>query len=81
MRLPTLPWQIAYCADYFPEVLHELDACQAAVVRMRYGLDEEPKNLEEFGALLGLTRERVREVESEALAKLKTLNKTMPLWD
>ena len=38
---------------------------------MRFGLDEEePKTLKEIGESLGLTRERVRQIEIEALAKL-----------
>ena len=42
------------------------------VVRLRYGLngDIEPKSLEEIGRRLGITRERVRQIESEALERL-----------
>jgi RNA polymerase primary sigma factor len=54
-------------------LLEKMDAREATVLRMRFGLnDEEPKTLKEIGECLGLTRERVRQIESEALAKLNT---------
>ena len=53
------------------ELLDKMDPREAAVLRMRFGLDdEEPKTLKEIGERLGLTRERVRQIENEALAKL-----------
>ncbi len=52
-------------------LLNQMDPREATVLRMRFGLnDEEPKTLKEIGEALGLTRERVRQIESEALAKL-----------
>jgi RNA polymerase primary sigma factor len=53
------------------DLLEKMDKREAAVLRMRFGLDdEEPKTLREIGERLGLTRERVRQIESEALTKL-----------
>jgi RNA polymerase primary sigma factor len=53
------------------ELLDKMDKREATVLRMRFGLDdEEPKTLKEIGERLGLTRERVRQIESEALSKL-----------
>jgi len=61
-------------SDDLKQVMHLLDKMdprEATVLRMRFGLnDEEPKTLKEIGESLGLTRERVRQIESEALAKL-----------
>ncbi len=52
-------------------LLDKMDPREATVLRMRFGLnDEEPKTLKEIGECLGLTRERVRQIEGEALAKL-----------
>jgi len=60
--------------DDLRQVMHlldKMDTREATVLRMRFGLnDEEPKTLKEIGESLGLTRERVRQIESEALAKL-----------
>ncbi|MEN9673319.1 MAG: hypothetical protein RL553_1584 [Planctomycetota bacterium] len=53
------------------DLLGKMDPREAIVLKMRFGLDdEEPKTLKEIGESLGLTRERVRQIESEALEKL-----------
>lgn len=53
------------------KLLDTMDRREATVLRMRFGLDDqEPKTLKEIGLSLGLTRERVRQIEHEALAKL-----------
>jgi RNA polymerase primary sigma factor len=45
---------------------------EKAVVKLRYGMDgdPDPKSLEEIGRIMGLTRERVRQIESQALQRL-----------
>jgi len=57
------------------DALRALPDRHRAVVVLRYGLDDaEPKTLEEIGRRLGLTRERVRQIEVEALKRLATLH-------
>jgi RNA polymerase primary sigma factor len=57
------------------DALKSLPDRHRAVVILRYGLDDaEPKTLEEIGRRLGLTRERVRQIEVEALKRLSTLH-------
>src|SRR5262249_17533762 len=58
-------------SDDLHQVLHlldELDDRENKVLRLRFGLDgQEPKTLKEIGECLDLTRERVRQIEREAL--------------
>src|SRR3954462_1696713 len=57
------------------DALRALPERHRAVVILRYGLDDaDPKTLEEIGRRLGLTRERVRQIEVEALKRLSTLH-------
>jgi RNA polymerase primary sigma factor len=53
------------------EMMGDLEDREAAVLKMRFGLDDtEPHTLKEIGEKLGLTRERVRQIETEALRRL-----------
>ncbi|NHC46227.1 sigma-70 family RNA polymerase sigma factor [Motilibacter aurantiacus] len=55
---------------------------EAAIVRLRYGLlDGRARTLDEIGRELGLTRERIRQLEKEALAKLRHPSATRDLLD
>ena len=59
------------CLRHVLEMLDTMDQREAAVLRMRFGLgSEEPKTLKEIGEMMGLTRERVRQIETEALNKM-----------
>ncbi len=55
------------------DVLDQLNEREKAVIRMRFGLldDESDRTLEEIGKELNVTRERVRQIESSAIKKLK----------
>jgi len=68
------PEEIVFNADELATIktlLDEIDEREAAVLRLRFGLnDEEPLTLKEIGKRVGLTRERVRQIEKEALGKL-----------
>jgi RNA polymerase primary sigma factor len=71
------------------ELLESFDERAANILKLRYGLSgEEPMTLKEIGQRIGLTRERVRQIEHESLAKLRTAMdgdpdapSTGPLWD
>ncbi len=57
-------------------LLDVIDEREATILRLRYGLGEDgadPMTLKEIGAIVGLTRERVRQIERDALRKLYTV--------
>lgn len=69
------PWQVAVHESLRADLLRALDVLtprEARVLTMRFGLrDGTDQTLEEIGARMGLTRERVRQIEQEALKKLR----------
>ncbi len=73
-RMPS-PEEAAFSnadAEVIEKLLGRIDDREATILRLRYGLDEtEPMTLKEIGAKIGLTRERVRQLEREALRKLR----------
>jgi len=64
------------------DVLGTLEEREAAVVRMRYGLDgSQPKTLDEIGQTFKLSRERIRQIERETMAKLRHPSRAQALRD
>ena len=54
------------------KMLTGLDDRERKIIQLRFGLDRgEPRTLEEVGVLFGLTRERIRQIEARAMAKLR----------
>jgi RNA polymerase sigma factor (sigma-70 family) len=64
------------------DVLSTLEEREAAVVRMRYGLDGvQPRTLDEIGRVFKLSRERIRQIERETMAKLRHPSRAQILRD
>ncbi|MDH4348268.1 MAG: RNA polymerase sigma factor RpoD/SigA [Gemmatimonadota bacterium] len=62
------------------EVLSTLKEREAKILRLYFGLDgPEPKTLEEIGSLLGITRERVRQIKEKALTRLRHVSRARAL--
>jgi RNA polymerase primary sigma factor len=63
------------------DILNTLTARERRVLQLRFGLiDEHDRTLEEVGQRLGLTRERIRQIEAKALRKLSRSEKLKDLW-
>ncbi len=58
--------------DQLEEILHTLSGREQKIIQLRFGLtDGHPRTLEEVGREFGVTRERIRQIESKTLAKLR----------
>jgi RNA polymerase primary sigma factor len=63
-------------------VLETLSEREAGVISMRFGLtDGQPRTLDEIGKVYGVTRERIRQIESKAMAKLRHVSRSQVLRD
>jgi RNA polymerase primary sigma factor len=78
--LPEEKVELSLRSQALAEALSALPKRERQVLALRYGLDgSEPETLEEVGSRLGLTRERVRQIELQTLKRLSTLPEMMPL--
>jgi RNA polymerase primary sigma factor len=69
-------------ADQLRRALGVLSPREAKIMAMRFGLyDGTPRTLDEIGKHLGLTRERIRQLENESLSKLRHPSNAQPLLD
>jgi RNA polymerase primary sigma factor len=72
----------ALLTEAIVEALEELNERERQVVRMRFGLDDgQSRTLEEVGREFGVTRERIRQIESKTLAKLRHPTRSQRLRD
>jgi RNA polymerase primary sigma factor len=81
---PVPPDAVAYglMQDQLHEMLQSLTEREAEVVKLRFGLaDGQPHTLDEIGKELGLTRERIRQIESKTLSKLRHPSRSQKLRD
>ncbi|MDO5531806.1 sigma-70 family RNA polymerase sigma factor [Sutterella sp.] len=79
---PGIAFQDQSMIESIQKSLNELSQREAQVLRLRYGIGtNQDHTLEEVGRTLGLTRERVRQIESAAIRKLRTPDFTERLRD
>jgi RNA polymerase primary sigma factor len=68
--------------DQLQSVLETLSEREAGVVRLRFGLtDGQPRTLDEIGQVYGVTRERIRQIESKTMSKLRHPSRSQVLRD
>jgi len=68
--------------EQLESVLHTLSGREKEVIRLRFGLvDGQPRTLEDVGKKFGVTRERIRQIESKTLSKLRHPSRSQKLRD
>jgi RNA polymerase primary sigma factor len=79
---PSVEYQIIKSSieHQIRDILHDLEDKEARVLKLRFGLDDDqPRTLQEIGDALGLTRERIRQIEQKAMRKLSRSRKIQQL--
>ena len=63
---------VSFAEETLRRAVNALPERERNILKLRYGMDgdPDPKSLEEIGRTLGLTRERVRQIEAQALERL-----------
>ena len=78
----TCALPISLLQEQLDSVLDTLSERERGVVRMRFGLtDGQPKTLDEIGQVYGVTRERIRQIESKTMSKLRHPSRSQVLRD
>lgn len=70
---PSVETEISLQRQSVRQLLEQLPKKERRVIELRYGFEVEPQSLEEVGKVLGVTRERVRQIEGQALERLAGL--------
>lgn len=80
--VPTDAVSFTLLQEQLHKVLDTLSEREAGVVSMRFGLgDGQPKTLDEIGKVYGVTRERIRQIESKTMSKLRHPSRSQVLRD
>jgi len=81
-QVPADAAEVAALKEQIKEVLHTLTSREEKVLRLRFGLDNgKPRTLLEVGKYIGVSRERIRQIEAQALQKLRHTMRNIPLQD
>jgi RNA polymerase primary sigma factor len=67
--------------DDIDELLRDLEPREKEIIRMRFGFDGDPMTLEEIGRKIGLSRERIRQIEKKVFRRFRARAKNKTLLD